>query len=115
MPNSPKFLLDENIPRSVKQFLESKGFSAEYTLKGISNSKAIALAKKKKSVFITRDTDFLNTSLFPPKDFPGILVLQIHPPKAEKIVKALASFLAEVKEFKGKLFVIEENWFKIVE
>ena len=34
-----KFLLDENIPNSVRKLLISKGFKAEYTPKGISNGK----------------------------------------------------------------------------
>ena len=115
MSNFPRFLLDENVRIEVKEFLESKGFSAKYASKGISNGKLASLAKEKKIVLLSRDSDFLNTSLFPPKEFSGIVVFLIHPPTAEKLVKALSSLFAEAKEFKGKLFVVDEEGFEIVD
>lgn len=110
MSNSPKpvpdrFLLDENIPRSVKHLLESKGFSAEYEEKGAKNSELLFMARRTGSVLVSRDKDFLETSLFPPKEYLGIIVFRIHPPTAEKLVK----------EFKGKLFVVEEEGFEVKE
>lgn len=115
MLDSPKFLLDENIPKSVKRWLESNGFPAEYAPRGVVNSKAFSLAKERESVIASRDTDFLNTGLFPPKESFGIVVFVIHPPRPEKLVKALSSLLAEVKELKGKLFVVDEEGFEVVE
>lgn len=115
MPDSPKFLLDENVRMEVKEFLESAGFSAEYAAKGISNGKLASLAKQKKFILLSRDRDFLNSSMFPPKEFSGIIVLAVHPPTAEKLVKALSSLLGGINEFKGKLFVVEEGGFEIVE
>ncbi len=120
MPNSPKsapsrFLLDENIPRSVRRLLESQGFSAKYDEKGSKNSKLLSIAKQAGMGLISRDKDFLKTSLFPPKEYSGIIVFRIHPPTAEKLVKALSLLLADVKEFKGRLFVVREEGFEIVD
>lgn len=115
MSNSPKFLLDENIPKSVRKLLESNGFSAEYDRKGVNNSRLISSAKSKMCVLISRDSDFAKTFMYPPEEYFGIIVFQIHPPKAEKLVKALSSLLAEVKEFRGKLFVVEEAGFEVKE
>ena len=110
-----KFLLDENIPKEVKKLLESKGFSAEYVSKGITNSELAFLAKLKNACILTRDSDFLNISSFPPKEFAGIIVFKIHPPKAEKLVKALSNLLNTVSEFNGKLFVVKEEGFEVIE
>ena len=115
MSNFPKFLLDENIRIEVKEFLKSKGFSAEYTAKGIANGKLASLAKEKSLVLVSRDSDFLNKSIFPPKEFSGIIVFVIHPPTVEKLVTALSSLLADVIEFKGKLFVVDEEGFEVVD
>ncbi len=112
MSDSPRFLLDENVPKSVKRLLESRGFQAEYAGKGVKNSQLIAISKERTSVLISRDSDFLNTSLYPPKEYHGIVVFQIHPPKAEKLVRALSLLLEEVKDFRGKLFVLEEDGFE---
>ena len=113
MPDSPKFLLDENISRSVKRLLESKGFSAEYATKGIVNGKLASLSKAGGLVLVSRDSDFLNRSMFPPKDFFGIVVFVIHPPRRKKLVAAMSSLLAAVSEFKGKLFIVDEEDFEI--
>ena len=113
MLNSPKFLLDENIPKAVKNFLESKGFSVRYADKGIANGKLASLSKETKSVLVSRDSDFLNRLLFPPKDFSGIMVFVIHPPRPKKLVLALSSLLSEVKSFKGKLFIVDEEGFEV--
>ena len=73
------------------------------------------MAKEKKVVIVTRDSDFANMLAYPPEEFSGIVVLQIHPPEPDLLVKALSNFLEEVDEFKGKLFVIEKEGFKVVE
>jgi len=115
MLNSPKFLLDENIPRAVKRLLESKVFSAEYVPKGIANGKLASLSKETKSVLVSRDSDFLNKPMFPPKEFSGIIVFVIHPPRPKKLVGALSSLLADVSEFKGKLFIVDEEGYVVVD
>lgn len=114
MSNSLRFLLDENIRIEVKEFLESKGFSVKYASKGTSNGKLALLSKEKKLVLLTRDTDFINTALFPPRKFFGIVVFRIHPPTAKKLINALSLLLTEVKEFRGKLFIVEEEGFKSI-
>ncbi|MEM2962051.1 MAG: hypothetical protein QXY01_03435 [Candidatus Bathyarchaeia archaeon] len=47
--------------------------------------------------------------MYPPKQFHGIVVLRIHPPKAEKLIKELESLLAKVKNFEGKLIIVKEG------
>lgn len=69
-----KFLLDENIPKRVKNFLESKGYTVEWPPKGIKNQQLASLPLDKGYVLLTRDYDFANTISYPPKQFHGIIV-----------------------------------------
>ena len=110
-----KFMLDENIPKLLKRFLESRGHSAEYAPKGTKNSKLASLALEKRRVLVSRDDDFLNPVLFPPRQFPGIIVFTIHPPKTEKLIRGMELLLSEVNEFKGRLIVVSEVGFEIVD
>lgn len=115
MSNSPpRFLLDENIRVEVKEFLDSKGLSSAYASKGIRNGMLGSMAKEKRLVLLTRDRDFLNKHLFPPKEFSGIIVLRVHPPTAEKLIAALSPIIVEVKDFRGRLFVVTEEGFEEV-
>jgi predicted nuclease of predicted toxin-antitoxin system len=95
--------------------LESEENYVEYVPKGAKNSRVAQLAKEKKAILITRDSDFANTLAYPPGGFYGIIVLYIHPPKSELLVKALSNVLTKVNEFEGKLFLIEKSGFKVVE
>ena len=110
-----RFLLDENIPKLLKRSLASKGYSAEYAEKGTKNGKLASLALDKEIILLSRDRDFLDSVLFPPAQFAGIIVLISHPPRAEKLIKAMDLLLSKVKEFKGKLFIVDEEDFEIVD
>ena len=114
MSDSQRFLLDENIPKSVGEFLKSRRFNAEYGPKGITNSELIALARNRETTLITRDEDFLNTSLYPPKEHKGIIVPVAHPPKADKLITLLERAINTINDYKEKTIVISESGIKII-
>jgi len=64
---------------------------------------------------VTRDYDFANTILYPPKQFQGIIILHIQPPKAEKLLKEIESLLAKIKNYEGKLIIIRDGALEIIE
>jgi predicted nuclease of predicted toxin-antitoxin system len=99
----------------VKNFLESKGYAAQYPPKGMKNRELASLALREGYILVTRDYDFANTISFPPKQFHGIIVLHIHPPKAEKLIREMESLLAKIKDFKGKLLIIKDGKIEIIE
>jgi predicted nuclease of predicted toxin-antitoxin system len=110
-----RFLLDENIPKRIKDFLESSGYAFDYSPKGLKNRELASLAISRECILVTRDKDFANTNLYPPNRFHGIIVLDIHPPRAEKLIKEMSSLLANVKSFEGKLLVVKEGEVETVE
>lgn len=87
----------------------------EYVSKGVKNSRVARLAREQKAILVTRDSDFVNTLTYPPGKFYGIVILQIHPPKSELLIRTLPNFLTKVNEFEGKLFLIEKVGFKVIE
>jgi len=110
-----KFLLDENVPRKVKEFLESMGYVAEYSTKGLKNSELASIAISGKYVLVTRDSDFTNTILYPPGQFHGIIVLRVHPPRAEKLIEGIAKVLAMIKDLDDKLIIVRDEGIEIIE
>lgn len=74
-----------------------------------------SLALNKGYILVTRDHDFANTILYPPKQFHGIIVLHIHPPKAEKLVKGMERLLAKVEIYEGKLLIVKDEVIEVVE
>jgi predicted nuclease of predicted toxin-antitoxin system len=55
----------------------------------VKNRELASLALSKGYILLTRDYDFANTILFPPKQFYGIIILQIHSPKADKLIEEM--------------------------
>ena len=77
---SYRFLLDENVPRSIYRLLEQMGFHVEYVPQGVSDRTVIRLARERGLILVTRDSDFADEVRYPPGTHPGIIVLRIHPP-----------------------------------
>lgn len=113
---SLRFLLDENVLLSVKKFLESKGYHAVYVPKGAKDSEVAKIAKNTNSILLTRDSDFANTLMYPPHEFPGIILLKTHPPVPKDMIESLEFVLENLKEeFKGKLIIATKEGFKVIE
>jgi predicted nuclease of predicted toxin-antitoxin system len=110
----PEFLLDENVRSEVKEFLEARGYRARYVPKGSTNGEVASVAREGRLVLLTHDSDFSNSVLYPPREFFGIVVIRIHPPTLDKLLPALEQLLLKVKEFKGRLFILEERGFKVL-
>lgn len=113
--SSLRFLLDENVPKSIKRFLEGKNFLAEYVPKGVEDNIVLSLASEKQAILLTRDSDFSNRILYPPDNYFGIVIFKIHPPKPDKMVKSLSSLLESNRDFESKLFIVEEDGFIVLE
>ena len=79
------------------------------------NRDLAALALRGGYVLVTRDHDFANTVLYPPKRFHGIVILHIHPPKAEKLIEGMERLLATVESYERKLIIVREDAIEVFE
>lgn len=108
-----RFLLDEDVHVKVMVPLRAAGHDIQRVPSGVKNGEVIALAKKEQRILITRDKGFIDTLLYPPAQYGGIICLRIHPPVLEKLNQALDSLLQKIPpdKFPGKLFILEEIGF----
>lgn len=90
----PCFLLDENLPFALMDFLVKKGFSCEHIKKlgqsGIRNGVVYKLAEENKWWLLSRDADFQNMDKFTRYDVAGIIVI--------KLLKTRTAYLLEKME-----------------
>ena len=113
------FLLDENIPYVLNDFLVGKGFTA-YHLKrlnktGIKNGEVYRIAEKMNAWIITRDTDFQNLWRFRQYNILGIILFKLSKTKTAFLLNAMRDFL---EKFEGRLrkkslIIIEDDQVKI--
>ncbi|MBI5025011.1 MAG: DUF5615 family PIN-like protein [Candidatus Omnitrophica bacterium] len=113
------FVVDENIPIEIIPWLNKNGHKTFAVPKGSSDEEVALLAKERKAILLTQDRDFTNTLRFPPKDFPGIIRIKIHPSYIEDMIPALEKLFkifSSQKDFERKLIILgKEGFFKLKE
>ncbi len=116
-----RFLIDEDLPRSVDNLLRQYGHEAidirDIGLRGASDADIAAYAQKQRLCILSGDIGFGDIRNYPPKEYFGIVVLRL-PTKATSatILNLLKSFLVQTKivdQLNGKLAVIEPSRVRI--
>ena len=109
-------LADENVKLDLVKFISSKGVNIIYAPRGIKNSELFSFASKQGRILLTNDSDFLNTSLYPIKFSPGVILLRIHPPELSKLKIGMLKLLKEFssKDIKGKALVLREESIEVI-
>ncbi len=94
-----RFLIDENLPRSLVADLEQRGYVAEHVydlqMGGAKDPAVYAYAQSNRAILLTGDKDFSNILVYSPPH-AGIIVVEIPdtlPPDARKqtILRELAT------------------------
>ncbi len=111
---SYRFLLDENVPRTIFKLLRQKGFHAEYVPQGVDDRTVIKIAREKNLILITRDSDFADELRYPPNSHPGIIVLRIHPSLPRMMAERLVFLLKNIKEANGKIIIVYNDRIEII-
>lgn len=117
-----RFLVDEDLPRSIRDLLHRYGHEAvdvrDVDLRGATDSQIAAHAQHERLCLLTGDFDFSDIRNYPPAQYPGIVV--VHPdPKhatARAILALLESFLKQealVSTIAGKLAIVQPDHIRI--
>lgn len=111
-----KVLCDENVPHIIAASLQKRGLDVARVQLGMSDEMIGRQAQHEERVIVTFDSDFANILAFPPQEFFGIVRISISPPLARTIENALRYIFTVLKtpeDFKGRLFILEPNGFRI--
>jgi hypothetical protein len=109
-----KFLVDEDLPRSVAPLIRELGHDAEDVrdvgLRGAPDSEIAAYAKANKQCLVTADGGFANIRNYPPREYAGFVVLDL-PPRATSpvILKLVRDFFAQselIDDLPGRLAIV---------
>jgi predicted nuclease of predicted toxin-antitoxin system len=97
----PRFLLDENVPRSLGDELKRRGFAARVTTEalgaGLRNSDLVEVAQETGEIIVTFDADFLK--LRPElQGLAKVLYIDMHPRDPHKAKMMLEKWLDDCVE-----------------
>ncbi len=116
----PHFLIDASLPRSTKELFESRSKNStdvrDIGLGDAADETIASHAKSNQMVIVTRDGDFGDIRNYPPREYAGILVMDVPDYfTAGQIVAVLAAFLdgSPAVDFNHKLIVLEPSRVRI--
>jgi predicted nuclease of predicted toxin-antitoxin system len=116
-----KIKVDENLPTEVARVLEDAGHDASTTvaegLGGATDEVLLAKTLSEGRVLLTLDVGFGDIRLYPPADYPGIVVLRLERHDREHLL-AMARRLTSLFERESvdkRLWVVSEGRVRIRE
>ncbi len=110
----PKFVIDEDMPRSTGKILKEHGYDVkdirDFGLRGASDEEIYEFAQKEKSAILTGDRDFGNILRFPLGNHFGIVIA--HFPNEMPTIRINNYLLERFKglsedDFKGNVIIME--------
>ncbi|MGA3086333.1 MAG: DUF5615 family PIN-like protein [Thermodesulfobacteriota bacterium] len=116
----PKFVIDEDMPRSTAKTLITNGFEAldirDYGLRGKNDDEVFKFAQTNRAVFLTGNLGFGNLLHFPVGTHSGILIAhfpnEISPSELNnQIIKAVLDLKED--DYSGNLIIIEPGKLRI--
>lgn len=116
----PKILADENIPKSVTEWLRKTGFNittvSETSLKGAKDRAIAEYASKNNFTVLTLDTDFAQIYHTLLKNKLTVIVIRANPPTPTNIIEILnaAQQKIQISEIKNKLAIISKKKIRII-
>ncbi|HDY69043.1 MAG: DUF5615 family PIN-like protein [Candidatus Scalindua sediminis] len=116
----PKFVIDEDMPRSTGQILQTKGYTAmdirDHGLCGAEDEEIYKFAQEEKAVLLTGDKGFGNLLKFPLGSHCGILIARFPDEiSTVELNRQLLSDIATLKEddFFGNLIILAPGRIRI--
>jgi predicted nuclease of predicted toxin-antitoxin system len=116
-----KFKIDENLPIEVAVALREAGHDAmnvvDQGLGGGADASVAEVCRREGRSLVTLDVDFANVQAYPPRDYPGLVVLRLQrqdKPHVLAVVAAVVPLLGE-ETLEGRLWIVDESRLRIRE
>jgi predicted nuclease of predicted toxin-antitoxin system len=115
-----RFLLDENISKTVTQHLRDADFDVVHVLaiglQGKPDEEIMVVAIKEKRIILTHDKDFGNLLRFSLQHHHGVIMMRLHSQTPQNVVVHLSEFLSRNKtlQLKSRLVILREGGWRII-
>lgn len=116
-----KFLIDEDLPRSMSSLLQRYGYDAidvrDIGLGGVEDNVIASYAQNNSLCLISGDFGFSDIRNYPPADYHGLVILTARGnARADDLLNILESLLKQEKilaDVQGKLLIVEPDRIRI--
>jgi predicted nuclease of predicted toxin-antitoxin system len=111
--------VDENLHGDVAEALRSRGHDAltvhDQKMRGSPDSRLGAVCRAEGRAIVSLDLDFANVHDYPPRDYPGMIVLRLQDQSRPYVLRVFNSVLdlLEREPLAGCLWIVEEHRVRI--
>jgi predicted nuclease of predicted toxin-antitoxin system len=116
-----KFKIDENLPLEIKRLLIKAGHDAltvkDQDLTGQPDMNIAVVCLGERRTFVTADLDFSDIRVYPPKKYPGIMVLRSDlqdKPTMVELFRPVLDLLSK-EQVDKRLWIIEKDRVRVRE
>ena len=116
-----RFKLDENLPLQLKDLFTESGHDAVTVLDqgigGAPDSGVASVCLAEERVLVTQDLDFADIRMYPPEQYPGIVVFRLVTQTRDNLLKVGASLIEVLADSspKGQIWIVEDSRVRIRE
>jgi predicted nuclease of predicted toxin-antitoxin system len=110
-----QFKVDENLPREISSLLREAGHDAvtvgEQQMRGAPDPNLAVVCQRESRALVTLDTDFADIRVYPPEEYPGLVVLRLDrqdKPHVLSVFKGVILMLAS-EPLDGHLWIVEPH------
>ncbi len=110
-----KFKIDENLPIDIAALLNAAGHSAitvfDQDIGGSTDPKTVSVCVQEDRALVTLDLDFSDIRSYPPKNFPGIVVLRAVNQFKWSLIELARQILPVLaaESLKGRLWIVDQG------
>lgn len=114
-----EFKLDENLHPEVAGFLNQQGHDAatvyDQRLRGRADSAIAQICRQEARTLITLDLDFSDLRVYPPNEYPGIIVLRLGSQSRRSALAAVRRIMPLIgsEPLSGHLWIVDEDQVRI--
>ena len=114
-----QFKIDENLPVEIAELLIHAGHDAvtvvSQKLRGKPDPAIVEVCVRERRVLVTLDLDFADIRAYPPRQYPGFLVLRVRRQDKKHLIRVFQRILPmlEQEPVEGRLWIIEETQVRI--
>lgn len=114
-----RFKVDENLPLEVAEHLRDGGYDAasvqEEALQGAMDDDLIDICLKEQRILVTLDLDFADIRVYPPQNYPGLIVLRLHKQDKISLLKVWQRTvpLLDKEPIEQRIWIVDESHIRI--
>lgn len=114
-----KFKIDENLPVEAAELLRQAGHDAitvpEQHLGGCADSDVALVCQQERRILVTLDMDFADIRAYPPRQYPGLLVLRLKRQDKPQVLETLRRLVQVLprEPLERHLWIVEEERIRI--